>query len=104
MSEWTARQYVDHYTRVADHYRSTAIFIRGDLTAWKHEKMVQAATDADYDLGPGADYHRASGAINAINQLASKADQRRRKFEDLALVAGYGSLDELARARAAMQQ
>lgn len=99
MSEWTARQYVEHYINVADQYRSAAILIRGDLTAWKHERRCQSSTD-DPDLEPSPDYYRADGAIRAINHLASKADERRRKFEELALVAGYGDLDTLARARA----
>lgn len=100
MSGWTARQYAEHYIRVAEHYRDTAIFVRGDLTAWKAERQFQAATDADYNLKPGADYHRCDGAINAINHLASKAESRREKYLELALVAGYGCLDELARHRA----
>lgn len=103
MSEWTARRYAEHYAQVAEQYRSAAILIRGDLTAWKHERNVQAASDAECDDGElNPDYYRADGAINAINHLASKAEQRRRKFEEFALVAGYGDLDELARARAAL--
>lgn len=103
MSDWTARQYVEHYTAVADQYRHAAILIRGDLTAWKHERNVQADSDRDCDDGQvGPDYYRADGAIRAINQLAFKADCRRRDFEELALVAGYGCLDTLARSRSAI--
>lgn len=99
--EWTARRYVEHYTQMVEHYRSSAIFIRGDLTAWKHERNVQAATDRECDDGRiGPDYYRADGAIRAINHLAAQAEQRRRKFEELAIVAGYGCLDTLARTRA----
>lgn len=105
MSEWTARQYVDHYTKVAEHYRDAAILIRGDLTAWKHERRVQGETDRECDDGyVSPDYYRADGAVRAINHLASKADSRRRKFEELALVAGYGDLDELARSRSMLSR
>lgn len=99
MSEWTARQYVDHYISVAEQYRSAAIMIRGDLPAWKHERNVQGCAD-EPDVGPSPDYYRADGAIRAINHLASKADERRRTYEELALVAAYGDLDTLARTRA----
>ena len=102
--EWTARRYAEHYWQVAENYRSAAILIRGDLTAWKHERNVQAANDRDCDDGAiGPDYYRADGAIRAINHLATKAEQRRSTFEELALVAGYGCLDTLARARAALR-
>ena len=105
MTDWTPRQYVDHYSRVAEQYRAAAILIRGDLTAWKHECNVQAATDRDCNDGQGSpEYYRADGAIRAINHLAEKADSRRRDFEELALVAGYGCLDTLARSRKMMQR
>ena len=104
MGEWTTAEYAAHYKGTAEKYRDAAILIRGDLTAWKHERSVQADSDRECEVGPSPDYYRADGAINAINHLASKADQRRRDFEELAAAAESGDMEALNKKRAELRR
>lgn len=90
-------EYAKHYRAVAEQYRLAGILVRGDLTAWKHERSVQAAADRDRKSPPCPDYYRADGAINAINHLSAKADCKREKFEALAAAAERGDQAELDR-------
>ena len=91
----TMEQYAAHYKAVADQYRAAAFLIRGDLTAWKHERNVQVDGNGD----PSPDFYRADGAINAINHLASKADLRRETFAALAAAADRGDKHEMDKLR-----
>lgn len=101
--EWTLDQYAAHFRTVAEKYMTAAIFIRGDLTAWKHERSVQAADDADCEQPPSSEYYRADGAINAINQLAFRADRMRQMYEEIAAAAERGDKNEFNRLRSELR-